>query len=135
MEKLNVKEMDFLAKCLCRFSNISNTNAVSKEKCVIRMNDKPRLAEIYYQFQSFSKLSELLEEVNLSKYSLSICWHSSTKFLCCLTILVNLVSGKGVVKMAKRWPKTNASSSVGLKAKSYVRICKIVLSTYFSLKK
>ena len=64
---------------------------------------------------NFSKLSELLLDVSRSKYSLSICWHISTKFLCDLTMLANLVSGSRVVKILKRWPKTNASNSVGLK--------------------
>ena len=55
---------------------------------------------------NFSKLSELLLDVSRSKYSLSICWHISTRFLCDLTMLANLVSGNGVVKILKRWPKT-----------------------------
>ena len=74
------------------------------------------LGEIFISMHyNFSKLSELLLDVSRSKYSLSICWHISTRFLCDLTMLANLVSGNGVVKILKRWPKTNASNSVGLK--------------------
>ena len=39
---------------------------------------------------------------------------SETRFLWDLTMGANLVSGNGVVKILKRWPKTNASNSVGL---------------------
>ena len=65
-------------------------------------------------YSIFSKLSELLEEVKRSKYSLSIVWHNSTRFLCCRTIEARRVSGRGVVRMLNRWPKTRASNSVGL---------------------
>ena len=74
----------------------------------------------FRNFQSFSKLSDSevpFEEVKRSKYSLSICWQSSIKFLCCRTMLAKRVSGSGVVKILNRCPKTIASNSVGLKYK------------------
>ena len=57
------------------------------------------------------------EAATLSKYSLSMAWHSSTRFLCCLMMDTILGSGRGVVRRVNRCPNTRASSSVGLGAK------------------
>ena len=73
-------------------------------------------------YVSFSKLSDPLEEAMRSKYSLSIPWHKSVRFLYCRTMLANLLSGRGVVSIVKICPKTSASNSVGLKDIIYMNI-------------
>ena len=83
-------------------------------------------------YSIFSKLSELLEDVKRSKYSLSIVWHNSTRFLCWRTIEARRVSGRGVVRMLNRWPKTRASNSVGLQSKKGEKL-KIKLGHVFKV--
>ena len=73
-------------------------------------------------YVSFSKLSDPLEEAMRSKYSLSIPWHKSVRFLYCRTMLANLLSGRGVVSIVKICPKTSASNSVGLENIIYMNI-------------